>query len=159
MNLIEKIISGGQTGVDRAALDFAIANGILHGGWCPAGRLAVDGVLLSKYRLQETESSGCRQRTKMNVCDSDGTLILNCGELSDGTLQTRKFAEQLGKPHLVIQLESNGWAENATRLNDWISSSQIHALNVAGPREEKRPGIYDLAMKFLVHWHGWSLTA
>jgi len=92
------IISGGQTGTDRAALDFAIAHGIPHGGWCPLGRRAEDGVLDPRYRLRETESKSYRQRTRRNVADSDATLILNLGELADGSLATRQLAERASKP-------------------------------------------------------------
>ena len=89
--LIEKIVSGGQTGVDRAALDWALQRGVAHGGWCPKGRLAADGPLPERYLLRETDSMGYRQRTKLNVRDSDATLIFNTGVLDGGTLQTVRF--------------------------------------------------------------------
>lgn len=89
--LIAKVISGGQTGADRAALDWACENGVPHGGWCPKGRMAADGPLAPHYQLCETDSAGYRQRTKLNVRDSDATLVLNTGTLDGGTLQTVRF--------------------------------------------------------------------
>lgn len=140
--LIEKIVSGGQTGADRAALDWAIQRGVAHGGWCPKGRLAADGPLPGHYLLRETESTGYRQRTKLNVRDSDATLIFNTGVLDGGTLQTAYFAQTLGKPHLVVQLDELAQESVVRRLRVWLTEGQFGVLNVAGPREEKRPGIY-----------------
>ena len=101
-----KIISGGQTGADRAALDWAIEHGLTHGGWCPAGRKAEDGPLDAKYQLAETESAKYRVRTTRNVRDSDATLIVNVGDLDGGTLETLRIAERLGKPVRTIQVDS-----------------------------------------------------
>ena len=101
---IQRILSGGQTGVDRAALDFAIARQIPHGGWCPAGRRAADGVLDARYQLLETESIGYRQRTKHNVRDADATLIIYRGRLEGGSLLTRDLATGHGKPLLLCDL-------------------------------------------------------
>lgn len=143
------IFSGGQTGVDRAALDWACNQRIPHGGWCPKGRRASDGPLSVKYQLRETEAAGYRQRTKLNVQDSDATLILNVGELDGGTLQTVQFAERMGKPHLVVQLDQCVPDESAERITEWLIAGRINILNVAGPREEKRPGIYTLALSVL----------
>lgn len=144
-----KIVSGGQSGADRAALDWAIQKGIPHGGWCPKGRIAEDGRLDSRYRLQETESEGYRQRTRQNVVDSDGTLILTTGELSGGTLTTQRFAERFGKPYLTIQLDSGNELDRASRMLEWMVAYQIGVLNIAGLRESKRPGIYRMAISFL----------
>ena len=143
------IISGGQTGVDRAALDWACNHRIPHGGWCPQGRRASDGPLSVKYQLRETESAGYRQRTKLNVQDSDATLILNVGELDGGTLQTQQFAERMGKPHLVVQLDQCAPDESAGRITEWLIAGKFSTLNVAGPREEKRPGIYAQTLSVL----------
>jgi len=137
--MVKKIISGGQTGVDRAALDWAIARGIPHGGWCPAGRKAEDGVIDAKYQLQETGSSNYRVRTTCNVRYSDATLILNRGELEGGTLETLRIAEREGKAVRVIQVDDEG---AVTGLREWLEQVQPSVLNVAGPRESKRPGIY-----------------
>lgn len=139
--LINRIVSGGQTGADRAALDWACQRGVAHGGWCPKGRLAVDGPLPAHYQLLETESAGYRQRTKLNVRDSDATLIFNTGALDGGTLQTVRFARTLGKPHLVVQLDELTPEAAALQVRAWLTAGQFSALNVAGPREEKRPCI------------------
>lgn len=144
-----KIVSGGQTGVDRAALDWAIQHNIAHGGWCPKGRLATDGPLPLRYHLSETQSSGYRQRTKLNVMNSDVTLILNIGALDGGTLQTVKFAETLNRPHYVFQLDLSDLATIAELIADWWQSLQLQTLNIAGPREEKRPGIYQATRQTL----------
>jgi hypothetical protein len=143
------IVSGGQTGADRAALDFAIAHGIPHGGWCPLGRRAEDGVLDARYQLRETESRNYRQRTRRNVADSDATLILNLGELVDGSLATRQFAEQANKPVCVVPLDADDLAAEVRRVRKWLAAHRIVVLNVAGPRESKRPGIYSRALAFL----------
>ena len=145
---IAKIISGGQTGVDRAALDFAISHGIPHGGSVPAGRLAEDGVIAERYDMTEIEG-GYRQRTKQNVIDSDGTLILTCGELEGGSLATRDFAVRLGKPNLVVRLDKKSREKLAEETLRWIQNQGIRILNVAGPRESKCPGIYAQASAFL----------
>ena len=147
---ISIIVSGGQTGADRAALDWAIQHGVPHGGWCPGGRLAEDGELHSRYHLKETESIGYRQRTKLNVSDSDGTLIVNTGELDGGTLATRRFAESIQKSMLVITFDDGiAITTLAVRVLEWIATNSIKILNVAGPRESKRPGIYQLTFDLL----------
>lgn len=144
---IQKIVSGGQTGVDRASLDWAIANNVPHGGWCPKGRLAVDGVIDARYCLLETESSGYRQRTKLNVRDSDATLILNSGALDGGTALTVRLCESSGKPYLVCQLDSD--SEVIAGVHKWLAEVVSAVLNVAGPREEKRAGIYAQTISIL----------
>lgn len=149
MDILEKIMSGGQTGSDRAGLDWAIAHGIPHGGWCPSGRLASDGVLDACYLLQETESSGYRQRTRRNVEDSDGTLIFNRGELSGGTRLTQDFARKLGKPCHVVEAGIAPDAETCAAVLQWMTTHAIRRLNVAGPRESKQPGIYRETLKYL----------
>lgn len=143
------IVSGGQTGVDRAALDWAIQRGLSHGGWCPRGRLAEDGEIDRRYALRETESTSYRQRTRQNVIDSDGTLILNIGELRAGTLSTLRFAERYGKPHRVVQLDREPRGDDPPFVMAWVRHHGIAILNIAGPRESTRPGIYGLAREFL----------
>lgn len=143
------IISGGQTGVDRAALDFAIAHDIPHGGWCPLHRRAEDGVIDQRYRLRETESKNYRQRTRRNVADSDATLILNLGELADGSLATRQFAERADKPVHVAALDVEDLAAEVVGVREWLVAHAIMILNIAGPRESKRPGVYQKASAFL----------
>jgi len=146
---IEKILSGGQTGSDRAGLDWAIAQGIAHGGWCPQGRLASDGVLPAQYLLQETESAGYRQRTKRNVQDSDGTLIVNRGELTGGTLLTQQLARKLGKPCHVVDAGNGLNDEVAIAVLQWLADHHIRILNIAGPRESKQAGIYAETIQIL----------
>jgi hypothetical protein len=136
-----KIVSGGQTGVDRAALDFAIQSGINHGGWCPRGRLAEDGVIPPIYRLRETDSAEYDERTEKNVLDSDATLIVaRAGELSGGTAFTKSRAEQHGRPLLVI-FERDGVPQGAATLSKFLKQNKVRTLNVAGPRESQAPGL------------------
>ena len=117
--LFQTIVSGGQTGADRAALDWAISQNIAHGGWCPSGRMATDGPLASKYMLRETESTGYRLRTKLNVQDSDATLIFNSGVLDGGTLQTVRFAQKLNKPHRIFQIDGADLMLVAQEVASW----------------------------------------
>lgn len=141
------IVSGGQTGADRAALDFAIRHGYAHGGWVPHGRLAEDGPIALQYQLTELANGGYRQRTRRNVQDSDGTLIVNLGTLEGGTLATQVFAQRLRKPCLLVQPVSV--ADAAGHVLAWLQTHAIRTLNVAGPRESKRPGIYRLTEALL----------
>jgi hypothetical protein len=143
------IVSGGQTGADRGALDFAIEHGYTHGGWATSGRKAEDGTVPLKYQLTALAEGGYRQRTRRNVEDSDGTLIVNIGEVDGGTLATQTFAEQMRKPYLVVQLDLGTIEEIAARVFGWLRQNVIDTLNVAGPRESKRPGIYSLTVKLL----------
>ncbi|MBB6558675.1 hypothetical protein HNP48_001339 [Acidovorax soli] len=151
--LCKTIQSGGQTGVDRSALDFAIAHGYTHTGWAPSGRCAEDGNIPFKYQLKELSEGGYRQRNRLNVHDSDATLILNMGELTGGTLATRGFAQKMGKPHLVLQLDENALQTTLDRLQTWLRQGPVQTLNVAGPRESKCPGIYSLARQLLDSAH------
>ena len=142
-----KIVSGGQTGVDRAGLEVAIALGIEHGGWCPAGRLAEDGTVPSRYRLIETESSEYPVRTEQNVIDSDATLILYEGKLKGGTLLTRRICRRLEKTHLCLKIDQT----NVAVVRGWLGETRPATLNVAGPRESTIPGIFDRSMQFLLN--------
>jgi hypothetical protein len=146
---VRRIVSGGQSGVDRAALDVALARGIPCGGWCPRGRRAEDGPLPPRYPLTETPSAGYAERTTWNVRDSDGTLILNAGRLSNGTRLTAREARALGRPHLLIPLDRQTPAAQVRAIRAWLREHRISTLNVAGPRESKRPGIYRLAAALL----------
>jgi len=148
-NQLTKIVSGGQTGTDRAALDCAIQFGLEHGGWCPAGRIAEDGVIPQHYQLNELAEAGYKQRTRQNIIESDGTLILNLGELDGGTLATSRLAKHLQKPHIVLQLDSDDLEDDVASVISWLAQSQIKVLNVAGARESKRQGSYQLAREFL----------
>ncbi len=140
------IVSGGQTGVDRAALDAAIELGLSHGGWCPKGRRAEDGVLASVYSLRETISAQYPQRTEWNVRDSDGTLIVTNNELAGGTRLTYEIALRLKKHVYLAKLHDKSSLES---IQNWITQGQIAVLNVAGPRESSCPGIYHHAKAFL----------
>ncbi|WP_456448077.1 putative molybdenum carrier protein [Thiolapillus sp.] len=145
---IEKIVSGGQTGVDRGALDAALELGLPCGGWCPKGRRALDGPIPDRYPLQETNSRDYKVRTRLNVRDSDGTLILNCGDLSGGTAYTQAVAERLGRPCLVINLDDD--APDIRKAQAWVETEAVRVLNVAGPRENKCPGIQRMARAFVL---------
>jgi len=146
MDRVRKIVSGGQSGVDRAALDAALDLGIPCGGWCPRNRLAEDGRIEERYPLTETASDKTAQRTEWNVRDSDGTLVLTRGEPSGGTALTIRLAGRLGRPFLVVDLAEGG---DAGKAGEWIRRNRIEVLNVAGPRESKAPGIHGEATAFL----------
>jgi hypothetical protein len=144
---LTRIISGGQTGVDRAALDVARTLGIAHGGWCPRGRLAEDGPIDARYDLQETESRQYHVRTEKNVVDSDGTLIIHRGPLSGGTELTRQFAQRHRRPLLAIDLDL---PFEPRTFHSWLAAQPIATLNVAGPRESSLPGIAEDARQLLM---------
>lgn len=134
-----KIVSGGQTGVDRAALDAAMEHGLDVGGWCPEGRLAEDGKIDEKYPLTVLAGAGYAERTKQNVLDSDGTVILYFGSLQGGTALTAKYCKTMKKPHLLIDGETVDAKSAAEQIVDFIEYNDITVLNVAGPRASKTP--------------------
>lgn len=135
---VKKIISGGQTGVDRAALDVALELGIPLGGWCPRGRLAEDGIIDQRYPLQETPSTDYVQRTEWNVRDADGTLIIAFKVPSGGTAFTIECARNHHKPLLMIDMHD---AVESIAFRRWLTEHKIATLNVAGPRESHAPGV------------------
>jgi len=136
-----KIISGGQTGADRAALDWAISHGVPHGGWCPQGRLAEDGVIPGRYELKETLEADYAQRTEWNVRDADATVIFSLQrELSSGSLFTGQRAVALGKPWLHLH-RGLGVEEAAERLRVFLRAHEVRVLNVAGPRLSQEPAV------------------
>jgi len=144
-----KIVSGGQTGVDRAALDFAIRHGYEPGGWCPHGRLAEDGVIPPIYQLRETDSADYDERTEKNVLDSDATLIVaRARKLSGGTAFTKTCAEQQGRPVIVV-CEPGGVSQGAAALSKFLKRNNVRTLNVAGPCESQAPGIGKFVMELL----------
>lgn len=140
--MIQKIISGAQTGADRAGIDAAIEAGIPYGGWIPKGRRAEDGTVPDTYtELQELSRGGYPKRTEQNVIDSDGTVIFTYGKLSTGSALTAKFARQHNKPYLHIDLDLE--PDPVTRVKEWIDELNIMVLNVAGRSASKAPDIYD----------------
>lgn len=140
------IISGGQTGVDRGALDAAIALGLVHGGWCPRGRKAEDGTIPPQYNMQEMEDGQYWKRTEKNVLDSDGTLIFPGNCESRGTALTIRLAKKHKKPVAVVPLDSK---DAASTVAAWIRAEKISVMNVAGPRESGSPGICARTRGFL----------
>ena len=147
--MIKKIISGGQTGADQAALNVAIELGIPHGGWVPKGRKTERGTLLSKYQVQEMPTPSYPARTEQNVKDSDGTLIISHGELTGGSDFTREMAEKHNKPWM--HLDANQLTNEAAVqvIQAWIRGNEIKILNVAGSRASKDPRIYDTTKQIL----------
>ena len=142
--MILKIVSGGQTGADRAALDVALSFGFEIGGWVPKGRLAEDGVIPQCYpNLRETDSKNLKIRTKHNVRDSDATLIFSHGPLQGGSAYTRAKAIELDKPYWHLDLTETTVAEAVRHLRGWLETIRPQVLNVAGPRASKDPQIYD----------------
>ncbi|GIU82043.1 MAG: hypothetical protein D6687_04350 [Acidobacteria bacterium] len=147
---IRKIVSGGQTGADRAALDFALEAGVETGGFVPKGRLAEDGRIDEKYpNLIETETEDYSERTLLNVINSDATIILSHGELTGGSLFTKQCAEVHGKPFLHIDFDKLSIEEAAQKAANWLNSLKCETLNVAGSRASKDPEIYEKTKNFL----------
>ena len=134
-----KIISGGQTGVDRGALDAALDLGVECGGWCPAGRLAEDGIIPERYPVIELEDGGYADRTAQNVADSDATLIISNGEPIGGTRETMERCIEKGKPYLIINCREVSTAEAKGKTLKFLQSQHIRRLNVAGPRASQWP--------------------
>ena len=143
-----KIISGGQTGVDRAALDVAIELGLQYGGFCPKGRLAEDGIIQDKYKLTELHTSQYKMRTFANVQASDGTLIIHGGTASGGTLKTKDYCQMLNKPFIEINLLKD-LKKILVNFDYWIIENHIVIMNVAGPKESET-SIYDRTFSLLM---------
>ena len=143
--MIKKIISGGQTGADQAAIDVAINLGIPYGGWLPRGRKTEKGPLPGKYLLQELPDSSYSKRTEKNVIASDGTLIISHGQLTGGSELTRIIAEKNDRPCLHIDLKKTIVFKAAEQIKSWIETHKIEVLNIAGPRESNDPKIYKAA--------------
>ena len=152
--MIEKLVSGGQTGADIAALDVAVGYGFPHGGWCPKGRKSLDGPIPVKYLLTETPSESYLQRTEWNVRDNDGTVVFTFAkEPTGGSLKTIGFAKKHGKPFLHI---SRACYDPAPKLQKFVEEHGIKTLNVAGSRESKDPGIYQWVKRVLSDAFFWS---
>lgn len=148
MNLKNNIIinSGGQTGVDRAALDFALANGLPCQGWCQQGRLAEDGIISFRYPLSETNSPDPTVRTELNVSNSDATLIVIYDDMDEGTLTTKDFALEYNKPLFVWKIGQN---TKVSQFKSWMLRNQVEILNIAGPRASNAPDIYGETLEIL----------
>ena len=144
-----KIISGGQTGVDRAALDVALKHGIESGGWCPTGRLDEIGRIPDRYPVEELEDGGFIERTLQNIKDSDGTVIIYPGKLSGGTEQTLHFCVEQRRPHELIDASNVSTQKAAQLIADFVRENKIDILNVAGPRASEWPEGYDYAYRML----------
>jgi hypothetical protein len=140
------VVSGGQSGVDRAALDAAREAGLETGGWCPRGRWAEDGPIPERYALCETPAADPAQRTRWNVRDSDATLVLARGVPMGGTALTLACAREMERPHLAVDLDAEQPAE---RIERWLDEVAPAVLNVAGPRESEAPGLGDTARGLL----------
>lgn len=144
-----RIVSGGQTGVDRAALDAALAHGFACGGWCPEGRLAEDGAIPARYPLRELPGGGYRARTRHNVRDSDATLIVTFGAPTGGTAATLDDCRALGRPVLVIDAQTLDPDTAVMRLRAFLARHAVAVLNVAGPRASGHPDAYTYARALL----------
>lgn len=143
---LRKIVSGGQSGVDRAALDVAISRGLAVGGWCPKGRWAEDGPIPVRYPLQEAQSADPAERTERNLRDSDATLVIYCADLVGGTRLTVDLAHELNRPLQLIDLARG---ESPGPIRDWLRENGVQVLNVAGPRESESIGIGVMAAAWL----------
>jgi len=147
--VLSKLVSGGQTGADRAALDWAIRRGVAHGGWCPKGRKAEDGVIDPRYSLTETPSEVYSQRTEWNVRDSDGTAVFSVRrELRGGSLLAVELAGRYNKPVIHLCAQDEG-TNHAQELRAFIEEFGISVLNIAGPRESDEPDVYRFASRVL----------
>ena len=144
-----KIVSGGQTGVDRAALDVALKHGIDCSGWCPAGRLDEVGRIPDRYPLRELAQGSFADRTLENVKDSDGTIVIYFDEPRGGTRFTIECCEQLNRPHIIVNAAKTSAAEAATAIGDFVREHKIDILNVAGPRQSEWAAGYDYASRAL----------
>ncbi len=139
------VISGGQTGVDRGALDAALDVGVLCGGWCPAGRSAEDGTIPRRYPVTELDDAGYEERTQKNVEDSDGTLVISFGRASGGTARTIEFCQQRGRPYLIVDAGVAPLEEAVRQVVRFVREEGIRELNVAGPRASGEPRGYGYA--------------
>lgn len=162
--MIKVIVSGGQTGTDRAALDVAIELNIAHRGWCPKGRIAEDGIIPEKYHLQETETGDYSERTKLNIRDTEGTIIFVPStpiKVTDGTMLTIKEVYERKKPHLIIDVSQNKNINNL--MEKWVAKNNIKILNVAGSRESQHPSIYEevkeILRQALIHTNKFSFAS
>lgn len=143
MNRPTRIISGGQTGVDRAALDAALMAGVDCGGVCPLGRRAEDGTIPQSYPLEENHTPDYPARTERNLRESDATLIIYDSELTGGTKLTAGLCRKFNRPHLLIDAQASTITNSLETLRDFCATHQVKTLNVAGPRQSEHPHLYD----------------
>ncbi|MBT8442390.1 MAG: putative molybdenum carrier protein [Gammaproteobacteria bacterium] len=149
--MLERIVSGGQTGADRAALDAALEVGLEIGGWVPRGRRAEDGVVPGRYAgLVETEDDAYEARTELNVRDSDATAIFCFGEPAGGAAFTVDCARRIGKPLLILDLRHCSGDEAAERMRAWLDATGPRVLNIAGPRASEDPRIASAVAGILI---------
>ena len=142
-----KIVSGGQTGADRAALDWALRHNVECGGWCPKGRKAEDGPIDPKYPLKETPAAAYIHRTEWNVRDSDATVLVSVeSTLTGGSKKTMEFARKHKKPRLQLCAGENAAAD---KLEAFTEKHRVKILNVAGPRASNEPGVGEFVMSTL----------
>jgi len=142
---LARIVSGGQTGVDRGALDAALEVGFSCGGWCPPARQAEDGTIPIRYPMTELDGGGYSERTLKNVIESDGTVIIHRGEIEGGTGYTRDCCLAHGKPLLLVDAARVSLTEAADRIGAFITRERILVLNIAGPRASKWPEAHSYA--------------
>ncbi len=148
--MIQKIVSGGQIGAYRPGLDVAIRWGFPHGGWCPKGRKAEDGIIGGQYQLVETPSASCLQRTEWNVRDSDATVVFTIAPtLTGGSKCTAGFAEKHRKPWIHLAQRSSSYESSALKLQRFVEENGVQVLNVAGTRGSMEPGIWQFAYETL----------
>lgn len=147
---VRRVVSGGQSGADRAALDFALENNFETGGWIPKNRLAEDGKIPEKYpNLRETETENPGERTESNVRDSDATLILSHGDLNGGSKLTFELAEKYRKPCLHIDFLKINMQTAMEKTRTWLDSNDVKVLNAAGARASEDERIYEKTKDFL----------
>lgn len=150
MNKFEKVTSGGQTGADRAAFDFALDNHVEIGGFVPKNRLAEDGRISAKYpNLIETATEDYAARTELNVKNADATLIFSHGELKGGSLLTKKLAEKYKKPFLHIDFSAMTIDQARDKTQNWLDSIECKNINIAGSRASEDMEIYEKVKNFL----------
>jgi hypothetical protein len=144
-----KIISGGQTGVDRGALQAALDRQVNCGGWCPAGRKAEDGRIPAHFPVIELADAGYAQRTERNVLDSDATILIHFGNISGGSRLTLYCCREAGRPSLEINASEVDTAEAVQRMSAFVGEHQVACLNIAGPRESGAPGAAKMARQIV----------
>ncbi|BBB32982.1 conserved hypothetical protein [Thermotomaculum hydrothermale] len=148
--MLKRIVSGGQTGVDRAAVDVAIDCNFSYGGYIPQGRLAEDGKIPLTYsEFKELDSKDYSARTKKNIEHSDGTVIIHNGKMGNGTRLTIDYAEKTGKPILIIDLSKTDIQNAKLLLKRFVEQNSIEVLSVAGPRQSISPEIYNLTYNLI----------